>query len=148
MKSKKILFLGATILFLGACGPAETTEDTTKNEKPVEKPVVVEEVEFIPVVFPEDTVHFTCDAEAKAGSVVTIKYTNPVGATAQDQYWVAIVPVGSEESEWGVWKMVSAASTTSELEAPAVAGDYEVRLHNSYPSFSSHMIQSTPLKVK
>lgn len=147
MKSKKILFLGAAILFLGACGQEKTTDTTVKTEK-VEKPVVEEKVPFVPAVFPADTIHFTCAAEVKMKAPLTIKYTNPVGATSNDQYWVAIVPKDSPEGEWGVWKMVDPESTTSELMAPETAGDYEVRLHNSYPALSCHMIQSTPLKVK
>lgn len=145
---KKYLILGSVSFFLAACGGAEEQVKETEVKKEVVEEPIIEEVEFVPAVFPADTVHFTCAEKVKPGAALTINFTNPVGATDVDQYWVAITKAGSEESEWGTWKMVEAGTTTIDLAAPAEAGDYEVRLHNSYPSLSFHMIQSTPVTVK
>jgi len=98
--------------------------------------------EMIEVTEPEVTV--TAPDTALAGAVIEVSWTGTVNTND----YVTIVPVGTEEGEFGNYITVRTA-TGKDLQAPAAPGMYEVRyvLREGNRTLASTMIEITEPEV-
>ena len=81
------------------------------------------------------------------GESIELKFNFPLDE-AQQRYWVCVVPKDSPPGTYGTWAYVDDLSVKSvTLKAPAVDGEYEVRVHSNYPAKSNNILYSLPLKI-
>ena len=65
----------------------------------------------------------------------------------EEQYWITIAPAGTPDSHWGEYRYVNAGTSQVRLGPVRKAGNYEVRLHDSYPRMDFHIVHKLPLTV-
>ena len=83
----------------------------------------------------------------RQGESVKVKFSPRLEAKSGEKYWITIVEAGAGDTAYTSYKyLVDEASI--ELAAPAVAGDYEVRLHGNYPTKTYNLIGRAKLTVK
>jgi hypothetical protein len=84
----------------------------------------------------------------RVGDTVTLRFDRPLttGRTGE-QFWVALVRTGAADPEWGTWHYVDAGATSTTLSLKQ-AGAFEVRLHDSYPRLSHHVVLRRRIDVR
>ncbi|MDX2086810.1 MAG: serine/threonine-protein kinase [Kofleriaceae bacterium] len=91
---------------------------------------------------------FSLDAKTYApNGKIKIRFRAAIPSKHPDRKWVAVAPAGSAESMYLDWKYVDDGGTSSELTAPAQSGMFEVRLHDHYPTKSTHLVASQKFGV-
>ncbi len=64
---------------------------------------------------------------------------SPALPAAGDRFWITVLPADSSDSTWGDWSYVSVGQSDQGLVAPNKPGTYEVRLHDQYPRYTTHV---------
>ncbi len=82
----------------------------------------------------------------KGGDSITITFPKTLPPD-QARHWVCVVPKGAADSAFGTWSYLKADAKSHVLEAPAVDGEYEVRLHSLYPKKSNNVLHRTAIVV-
>jgi hypothetical protein len=99
---------------------------------------------------------FACDSPPKmrvesatvaTGGDVLVSFDEPLAGRATNQYWVALQPAGAPESDT-TGRVVLERSDRSVRLRTAAPGDFEVRLHGSYPKEEHHLLVRIPVKVE
>jgi hypothetical protein len=81
------------------------------------------------------------------GEWITVNFASPIKPPANEQYWLTLVEAGKPDSEWGNWHYLDNGDTTdAKLMAPD-PGNYEVRLHDSYPRLQFHVVARKAVTV-
>jgi uncharacterized protein YfaS (alpha-2-macroglobulin family) len=84
-------------------------------------------------------------AEYAAGDTIKVSFGASLPASG-DKYWLTLVKDGSPDSEWGAWHMVKSGASSDSLKATE-GGKFEVRLHDSYPKKSNHIVARKKVTV-
>ncbi|MBL8914207.1 MAG: hypothetical protein JNM17_26115 [Archangium sp.] len=74
------------------------------------------------------------------GTNFTVTFSEPMKAEPGEKFWVTIVDPGAGSTAYTSYKYLDPSATTIELAAPAVSGDYEIRLHGNYPTKTYNLI--------
>lgn len=81
------------------------------------------------------------------GNDVVVSFDNALTGRATNQYWVALQPADAAETDTTGRVLLYHGDHGARLRAVA-PGDYEVRLHGSYPKEESHLVARIPVKVE
>ena len=81
-----------------------------------------------------------------AGEKPIVHFDRPV-PSAGGRYWITVVDSSKPDDKYGAWQYVDAGATEVPLAAVGRPGWYEVRLHDRYPEFSTHVISRAVLEV-
>ena len=83
----------------------------------------------------------------EARSAVWARFDRPIDGRAADQYWIVIAPRGVPSDYRDGRIHIERSAEGVHLEAPAIPGDYEVRLHGDWPRREHHLVRTVPLVV-
>lgn len=83
----------------------------------------------------------------KAGTSVWVRFDRPITGRAADQYWIVVAPVGAPIDYQEGRLLVQRSAEGVHIDAPARAGDYEVRLHGDWPKREHHLVRMVPVAV-
>ena len=119
-KIKSVFFL-IGILFLFSCGGGATEK---QNEL------------------------FSAPNSGKADEVIMVNYTTATASKAPNRLWVTIVKKSMPDKTWGKWSYVADQSQSTKLTCPKVAGQYEIRLHDGFPTKKYHVIARQDFTVE
>ena len=98
---------------------------------------------------PNSPVRFTLDKPSyRPGEKVTFKFPGPVSSSGSHKAWVTIVNEGAVDTQYGTWTFVADGGRSVELQAPAVAGTYEARVHTDYSAMSFNLRHRVKFAVK
>ena len=81
------------------------------------------------------------------GAPIEIKFSAPMSAAPGNRAWIAISSPTRPPSSYGTWKFVDNGTRRITLEAPAAAGEYEIRLFTEYPAKDYNVAQSVRFTV-
>jgi hypothetical protein len=81
-----------------------------------------------------------------AGEKIKIAYSEAMRAPTGQQYWITLAPAGSVDSDWGTWHFVKRGAKLDELVTKET-GDFEIRLHDLYPSRGHAVIARKAVRV-
>jgi serine/threonine-protein kinase len=81
------------------------------------------------------------------GSTIEIKFSAPMAAAPGNRAWIAIATPSLPPSSYGAWKFVDNGTRRITLNAPATAGDYEIRLFTEYPAKDYNVAQTARFTV-
>lgn len=87
-------------------------------------------------------------ASVAAGTTVRVTFDGPMKALPGEKYWITIVDAAAGPTAYTSYKYLDPDATSIDLAAPAVAGDYEVRLHGNYPTQTYNLLLRTKLTVR
>ncbi|MCF6366703.1 MAG: hypothetical protein L3J35_10930 [Bacteroidales bacterium] len=93
-------------------------------------------------------VMFTAPSSAEVNKEIIVKFTNPISSTEKSKYWITIIEKSKEDKDWGKWQYVKDNAESIKLICPSQAGEYEIRLHDMYPSKSFHVVERASLTLK
>lgn len=96
--------------------------------------------------FADDALFTLESATVKGGDPVKITIPNAL-PEAEGKHWVCLVKKGAADSSFGIWSYLAAGAKSHTLKAPAVDGEYEVRLHSHYPAKSNNVRHRVALTV-
>lgn len=77
-----------------------------------------------------------------AGTAFTVTFLQAMKAAPGEKFWVTVVPASSDRNAYITYKYLAPDATSIELAAPAVGGDYEVRLHGNYPTKTYNLVDT------
>ena len=80
------------------------------------------------------------------GDAVRVRFDKPIEGKATNQYWIQLVPAGTPESDTSGRILVPRGVTSAEVRASS-PGNYEVRLHGSYPEKEHALIARVPVTI-
>ena len=81
------------------------------------------------------------------GNDVVVSFDEPLSGRATNQYWIALQPADAALNDTTGRVLLYHDDHGVRLRAIA-PGDYEVRLHGSYPKEESHLVARLPVKVE
>lgn len=81
------------------------------------------------------------------GNDVVVAFDEPLSGRATNQYWIALQPADAAVNDTTGRVLLYHDERGVRLRAVA-PGDYEVRLHGSYPKVESHLLVRVPVKVE
>lgn len=81
------------------------------------------------------------------GNDVVVSFDDALAGRATNQYWIALQPAEAAVTDTTGRVVLSHGERGVRLRAIA-PGDYEVRLHGSYPKEESHLLVRIPVKVE
>jgi len=82
-----------------------------------------------------------------ADTTVWARFDRPISGRAVDQYWIVIAPAGAPAAYQDNRVHIDRSAEGVQLKAPAVPGDYEVRLHGDWPKRESNLVRTVSLRV-
>jgi hypothetical protein len=80
------------------------------------------------------------------GDAVRVRFDKPIEGKSTNQYWIQLVPAGTPESDTSGRLLVPRGVTSAEVRASS-PGNYEVRLHGSYPEKEHALIARVPVTI-
>ncbi|MEW5738036.1 MAG: transposase [Myxococcota bacterium] len=80
------------------------------------------------------------------GTGFTLRFNKPMKAQPGEKFWVTIVFATAGDKEYTSYKYLEPDATSIDLAAPAVPGEYEVRLHGNYPTKTYNLIDRLKFK--
>lgn len=80
------------------------------------------------------------------GDAVRVRFDKPIEGKATNQYWIQLVPAGTPESDTSGRILVPRGVTSAEVRASS-PGNYEVRLHSSYPEKEHALVARVPVTI-
>jgi hypothetical protein len=86
-------------------------------------------------------------ATVATGNDVVVTFDAPLTGRATNQYWIALQPADAAVNDTTGRVLLYHDEHGVRLRAVA-PGDYEVRLHGSYPKDESHLLVRVPVKVE
>lgn len=91
-------------------------------------------------------VHVEATTVATGGDVV-VTFDEPLSGRSTNQYWIALQRADAPVSDT-TGRIVLERSERSVRLRTGQPGDYEVRLHGSYPKVEHHLLVRIPVKVE
>jgi len=92
---------------------------------------------------------FTVGSKAvRSGGRIDVRFAAPLHAAAGERFWITLVAGGTPDSTWGTYEYVPDNARRMTLEAPAAAGDYEIRLHANYPKQTTNVVHRAAIRVE
>lgn len=86
-------------------------------------------------------------SKVATGNDVFVTFDDALAGRAANQYWIALQPADAPTSDTSGRVLLAHGDRAVRLRAVA-PGDYEVRLHGSYPTKESHLLARIPVKVE
>ena len=84
----------------------------------------------------------------RGGARIDVRFAAPMHAASGERFWITIVARETPDSTWGTYEYVPEGARGMKLEAPAAAGDYEVRLHANYPRKTTNVVHRAAIRVE
>jgi len=84
----------------------------------------------------------------RSGARIDVRFAAPMHAASGERFWITIVARDTPDSTWGTYEYVPEGARGLKLEAPAAAGDYEVRLHANYPKQTTNVVHRATIRVE
>lgn len=81
-----------------------------------------------------------------AGENVVIRFDQPIGGQAANQYWITLLPADAQESDATGRRFVYHGDTSARLIAPQT-GTFQVRLHDRYTEKEHHLVATADVQV-
>jgi len=79
-------------------------------------------------------------AVLKTGTPLPVTFLEPMTAKPGEKFWITIVPATSDVAAYVGYQYLKPDAKEIKLSVPAVAADYEVRLHGNYPTQRTNLI--------
>ncbi len=75
-------------------------------------------------------------------------FAAPLHAAKREKFWMTIVKAGALDAAYATYDYVPDLAGSMTLKAPLTAGDYEVRLHASYPRLSRNLVHEIVIHIR
>ena len=86
-------------------------------------------------------------SKVATGNDVMVTFDDALAGRATNQYWIALQPADAPANDTSGRVLLAHGDRAVRLRAVA-RGDFEVRLHGSYPKEESHLVARIPVQVE
>jgi serine/threonine-protein kinase len=81
-----------------------------------------------------------------AGEPITMRFEPPLFAPPGEELWITIVAPEASESSWAAYDYLKSGTTAHTMKY-ATPGTWEIRLHDSYPRVTTHLVARARVQI-